>query len=50
YLAAHHGCPVLLVDMHPKLSSAGVWHTEFWRNHVAERYEYIPSFADMVLT
>ena len=50
YLAAHHGCPVLLVDMHPKLSSAVVWHTEFWRNHAAERYEHIPSVADMVLT
>ena len=50
YLAAHHGCPVLLLDMHPKLSSAVVWHNEFWRNYAAERYEHIPSVADMVLT
>jgi hypothetical protein len=50
YLAAHHCCPVVIIDMHPELSSAAVWHTEFWRNYVAERYEHIPSVADMVLT
>ncbi|MFW6120907.1 MAG: hypothetical protein ACOC80_08410, partial [Petrotogales bacterium] len=50
YLAAHHGSPVLIVDLHPELSSAVVWHNQFWRTHVAERYEYIPSVADMVLT
>jgi hypothetical protein len=50
YLAAHHGSPVLIVDMHPQLSSAVVWHNQFWRNFVAERYKYIPSVADMVLT
>ena len=50
YLAAHHGSPVLLVDMHPQLSSAVVWHNQFWRNYVAERYKHIPSVADMVLT
>jgi len=50
YLAAHHGSPVLIVDKHPELSSAVVWHTEFWRNYVSERYEHIPSVADMVLT
>jgi len=50
YLAAHHGCPVLIVDMHPELSSAVAWHTQFWRDYVAERYAHIPPVADMVLT
>lgn len=50
YLAAHHGSPVFIVDMHPELSNAVVWHNQFWRSYVAERYEHIPSVADMVLT
>lgn len=33
YIAAHHGSPVLITDNHPKLSSAVVWHTEFWKRH-----------------
>lgn len=33
YIAAHHGSPVLIIDNHPKLSSAVVWHTEFWKRH-----------------
>ncbi len=33
YIAAHHGSPVLIVDNHPELSSAVVWHTEFWKRH-----------------
>jgi len=50
YIAAHHGSPVLIVDNHPELSSAVVWHNQFWRNYAAKRYEHIPSVADMVLT
>jgi hypothetical protein len=33
YCAAHHGSPVLIVDMHPELSSNVVWHTEFWKRY-----------------
>jgi hypothetical protein len=33
YCAAHHGSPVLIVDFHPELSSAVVWHTEFWKRY-----------------
>lgn len=33
YIAAHHGSPVLIVDNHPKLSSAVVWHNEFWKEN-----------------
>ncbi len=33
YCAAYHGSPVFIVDNHPELSSAVVWHTEFWKRH-----------------
>ena len=36
--------------MHPELSSAIVWHNEFWRRFVKERYDHPPSVAEMVLT
>ena len=48
YCAAHHGSPVLIVDNHPELSSAIVWHTEFWRRHCSG---YIcPTVSEMYLT
>ena len=50
YIAAHHGSPVLIVDNHPELSSAVVWHNEFWRRYSGYRLEYEPSVAEMVLT
>lgn len=30
YIAAHHGSPVLIVDLHPKLSQATVYPTDSW--------------------
>ncbi len=33
YVAAHHGSPVIILDNHPKLSSAVVWHNEFWKRN-----------------
>jgi len=48
YCAAHHGSPVLIVDMHPELSSAVVWHTEFWKRHASGFHE--PTIAPMYLT
>jgi len=48
YVAAHHGTPVLVVDNHPRLSSATVWHTEFWSRH-GKGFVY-PSVAEMYLT
>lgn len=50
YIAAHHGSPVLIIDNHPELSSAVVWHNEFWRRYSGDRIEYEPSVAEMVLT
>ncbi|MDH7507029.1 MAG: cell wall-binding repeat-containing protein, partial [Candidatus Thermoplasmatota archaeon] len=50
YVAAHHGAPVLIIDNHPELSSAVVWHNEFWRRYSGSRLENEPSVAEMVLT
>ncbi len=48
YCAAHHGSPLLIVDNHPELSSALVWHNEFWSRY-ANGYK-APSVAQMYLT
>lgn len=37
YLAAHHGSPVLIVDMHPQLSQAIVYHTDYWQKYSGNR-------------
>jgi hypothetical protein len=50
FIAAHHGAPVLIVDNHPRLSSAVVWHNEFWKRFASDRYDHTPSAAEMVLT
>ena len=52
YCAAHHGTPLLIIENHPELSSAVVWHTEYWNNGCSEnpiKYQYIPT-SDMYLT
>lgn len=48
YLAAHHGCPLIAVDMHPELSRAVVWHNEWWKKHAIRDEE--PNVAAMYLT
>ncbi|MCD6237071.1 MAG: hypothetical protein J7K13_03860, partial [Thermoplasmata archaeon] len=50
YIAAHHGSPVIIIENHPELSSAVVWHNEFWRRFCASRYDHMPSVAEMVIT
>jgi len=30
YIAAHHNCPVVMVENHPVLSQSIVYHTDFW--------------------
>ncbi len=48
YLAAHHGAPLMAVDMHPPLSRAVVWHTEWWKDHAVRDDE--PNVGAMYLT
>jgi len=50
YIASHHGTPVLLVEMHPELSSAITYHNEVWRHFSYRRYDGQPSSGEMVLT
>ncbi len=50
YIAAHHGTPVILVDNHPRLSSAVVWHNEFWRENSDNRSSALPSVSEMYIT
>ena len=48
YLAAHHGAPLIAVDMHDQLSKAVVWHNEWWKRHAIRDEE--PNVAAMYLT
>jgi len=50
FCAAHHGSPVIIIENHPRLSSARVWHNEFWSRFTDDRYFYRPSTAEMFLT
>jgi len=52
YIAAHHGTPVLIVENHPRLSSAVVWHKEFWRRNAynPNAPQALPSVANMYIT
>jgi hypothetical protein len=37
YAAAHHGTPLLIVDLHPELSCSQAWFTNFWLDAYAKR-------------
>jgi len=48
YAAAHHGGPVIIVDMYSELSCAQGWHNIFWRKAYPSRLP--PSVGSMMLT
>lgn len=48
YGAAFHGAPLLITDIHPKLSASQAWHNEFWKQAFLPRAP--PSVGCMVLT
>jgi hypothetical protein len=48
FIAAHHGCPVLVVDLYPQLSQATVWPTDLWVKTSTTREE--PSTGSMILS
>jgi hypothetical protein len=50
YLAAHHGTSVLIIDCHPELSTAIVWHNEYWKRTSHDPVGNDPSVAEMYLT
>jgi hypothetical protein len=49
YIAAQHGTPVLLIDNHPELSTAVIWHNELWRRH-PDGHTKLPTVSEMYLT
>lgn len=48
FIAAQHGSPILIVDLHPQLSQATVYPTDFWVKAVASRDE--PTSGSMLLS
>jgi len=48
-IAAHHGSPLILVDVHPRLSQAITYPTEFWRKNAVLRSNE-PSSGGMLLS
>lgn len=49
YIAAEHGCPVFLIENHPELSSAVIYHNELWRRH-PDGISKLPTVSEMYLT
>ncbi len=49
YIGAIHGSPVLILDTHPELSSAVIWHNEFWRRN-PDGLSKLPTVSEMYLT
>lgn len=50
YIAAHHGSPLILIENHPRLSSAAIYHNELWRRFSTNPEFHRPSTAEMILT
>jgi len=48
YLAAAHGGPVIVTDVHEETAAAQAWHNQYWRTAYLGRYP--PSVGCMVLT
>ncbi len=49
YIAAHHGSPVIIVDIHPRLSQAVTYPTDWWSKNAVMRYVE-PSSGSMLLS
>ena len=48
FAAAHHGAPVIIMEMHPDTSNPQAWHNRFWLEAYNNRKP--PSVGCMVLT
>ncbi|UCF12194.1 MAG: hypothetical protein JSW06_09150 [Thermoplasmatales archaeon] len=49
YVAAHHGSPVIIVDIHPRLSQAVTYPTDWWSKNAVNRYVE-PSSGSMLMS
>jgi hypothetical protein len=50
FIAAHHGSPVLIIENHPELSSAALYHNQLWNRYSTDRKFHRPSDLEMYLT
>lgn len=50
FIAAHHETPVVIVDLHPRLSQAITYHTNFWSNPDLRQHIDIPNSGNMALS
>ena len=48
YAAAHHGAPIVIMELHPETSNPQAWHNRFWLEAYQNRKP--PSVGCMVLT
>jgi len=49
YIASQHGSPVAIIDLHPQLSQAAVWPTDFWIKTTKDRVGSEPSSGNLLL-
>ena len=50
FIAAHHETPVLIVDLHPRLSQAITYPTQFWGSPNFNQHIDIPNSGNMALS
>ncbi len=50
YIAAHHGSAPFIVENDARLSSAAIYHNEFWKRFSTNREHHNPSSAEMIKT
>ena len=50
YIAAHHGSAPIIIENHPELSSAAMYHNVFWKSFSEDRDHHSPSSSEMILT
>ena len=50
YIAAHHNCPVVIVENHPILSQSIVYHTDFWSSPYYKQHVDEANSGNMMIT
>jgi len=48
YIAAHHICPVVIVENHPELSQSITYHTDFWGSPYYTQHVSEPNSGNMM--
>ena len=50
FIAAHHESPVIVTDIHPRLSQACCYPTDFWKKNSKARHLIVPAAGSMLLS